>query len=137
MAQAPKQAKTATDVKLEAYTKGMQSNYSHYFASPNSWSHLENVDTDKQGILQTRPNIFIAGTLPGAALGAGIFERGLTTRFLIKSGSTLYNLQSNALGTGAISSTLIILLHHFFFWCVESEVVFCYEISSTRNTSKF
>lgn len=107
MAQAPKQAKTATDVKLEAYTKGMQSNYSHYFASPNSWSHLENVDTDKQGILQTRPNIFIAGTLPGAALGAGIFERGLTTRFLIKSGSTLYNLQSNTLGTGAISSTAI------------------------------
>lgn len=103
----PQKQKTATDVKLEAYTKGMQSNYSHYQASPNSWAYLENVDNDRQGVLQSRPNIFMAGTVPSEIYGVGVFERGLTTRWLIKSGNTLYNLQSNSPASGPISSTSI------------------------------
>lgn len=107
MANQNQKQKTATDVKLEAYTKGMQSNYSQYVASPNSWSYLENADTDRQGVLQTRPNIFIAGTAPANFLGAGVYERGLTTRWLIKAGNALYNVQSNTTSTGTLGSTSI------------------------------
>lgn len=99
--------KNVTDVKLEAYTKGMQSNYSHYIASPNSWSYLENLDVDRQGVLSTRANVFQAGTSSNAFQGIIPFERGLITRFLIKSGTACFNQQANVPGTGALNSSSI------------------------------
>lgn len=97
-------AKSAENVSLQPVTKGMQSNYSHYVASPNSWSWLENFDCDTLGILKTRPNINRTGTTNSVVLGAGIFERGSSARFLIKVGTELYNMQADVVGTPNLTS---------------------------------
>jgi len=99
--------KKAIDVKLEAYTKGMQSNYSHYIASPNSWSYLENFDTDRLGVLTTRPNIFEMGTLPSQVFGIVPYEKGTDIYWLIKAGTSCYFNQANLTGTGAIAANSI------------------------------
>jgi len=105
-------AKKVPDVKLEPATKGMQSNYSHYSASPNSWSFLENFDTDRQGVLKTRPNIYLRGTSTTDFQGAGAMQSidssGLPyERFLVKSGTACYNIQANDAAYAAFSANSI------------------------------
>lgn len=107
-------AKKVPDVKLEPATKGMQSNLSHYSASPNSWSFLENFDTDRQGVLRTRPNVYIKGVslttndFQGAGAMQSIDSNGLPyERFLVKSGTECYNIQANDASYGNLTANSI------------------------------
>jgi hypothetical protein len=83
------------NIPIATVTKGMQSNYSHYVASSNSWSLLENFENDELGILTTRSNVVIIGTETVESTGVGTYLLAGNSSFLVKRGADLLRFFSD------------------------------------------
>lgn len=81
--------KTVIDTALPVITKGMQSAYSHYTASPESLKWIENFIPDTLGQLTARPPVYLSDTDTAPAQSTWCFNLAGSGAFFTKVGTSL------------------------------------------------